>query len=787
MTAVLRRQRRVLRNGGTKEPVSWAAVRAVARHEVRLRYRTLLAIGTAAGLIAAVVVGSVTVARRTATAFDRLADAAALEDARATVFGGDELADQLGRLPIVESSWQATLSVARLDGPGVVYVGVLAGPERPEDIFQPVVLDGRLPDPHAADEVAVLEPFAEHLGLGPGDELRLAFLTPEEVSQFDVGFGEPDGPRRSFTVAGVVRTIGFPETPVLATPAFHRGAGASAGAATLALFQLHAGAAGVDELRAAALDLAGASPATEGSEEFVPVEVSSYEQERQRADESARTVVLGLLALAAVVAVAGCFAAGQALARHHAAGSAQQRVEAAVGMTPRERVAARVLAVTVSSAVAATIAAAGGVLAGGIEPPGASARFEPAPGGATNVAIVLLGALATAVAVTGIGASAARRAGLPDASSAPSPTRLPAVAIPGGPAAAVGVALVESRAALVGAVVGVGGLIAAVTFGASLDRLVETPQRWGWDGDVLVVDANEDVVDRLLADDRVAGLAVLESAAVRLGGEELQAHSWTKRRGDVDVTLLAGRLPAADDEVAVGRRVGDRLDVEIGDDVTASAPGGEVRLRVVGEVIVPGVVAVEPVGANVLLTAEGLGRVAQSQPFEEAMVDAAPETARALLDDLGASYEIEVRQPPADVDDLRQVGRMPYLLGGVLAAIGLAALLHALTTTVRRRSDDLAVARAIGLAPRQVAAAVTVSAVVTSAVGLAVGIPLGLGVGRLLWWAVADATAVATDVPVPVGALVAVVVAVPVVAVAAAARPARRAARLSPALLLRTE
>ncbi|MET0461480.1 MAG: FtsX-like permease family protein, partial [Ilumatobacteraceae bacterium] len=112
---------------------------------------------------------------------------------------------------------------------------------------------------------------------------------------------------------------------------------------------------------------------------------------------------------------------------------------------------------------------------------------------------------------------------------------------------------------------------------------------------------------------------------------------------------------------------------------------------------------------------------------------------------------------------------------------------HALTSTVRRRARELAVLRAIGFTPSQVAGSVTVTALTAAAVGVVLGVPLGLGVGRLVWWVVAAASGVATDAAVPVRLLVLIAVGVPVVAVMAALVPARRAALLRPAAILAAE
>ena len=763
---------------------AWGAVAAVARRERRRRGRALLAIGLLAGLVGGAATGAVALARRTSTAYDRLVAAGAFEDARANLFGGDPgLAADIAELPQVRSAWVASVAVARVDGPGVVYLGILYGPPRPDDLLRPVVVDGRLPDPTDPDEVIVAEDVSEAFGVEPGDELGIAFLTPEEVRQFDVGFGEPDGPRRTLRVVGVMRVPGEGSAPVLGTPALaERDAASAAGAFTMV--RLHGGAAGTDAFRRSVEALAAGAAPEEGGEEFVPVTIETAADTRGGVDGTAGVLVAGLLVLAGVAAAAGLLVGGQALARHHAQGAPEQAIESALGMTPGERVVARVLAASPGAAVAAAGTAAGAVAAGIVEPLGAIARFEPRPGFAPNVAVALGGAAVAAAAVLGLAATTAARAGAPGARTSTRARRWPAAAsVPGGPAVAAGVAFADSRAAAAGAVIGVGGLVAALTFATSLDRLVDTPARYGWDADVMVVDANPAIVEELLDDERVAGLTVVESALVRLDGVDVTAFAATAHRGDVTFTVLDGRLPSGDDEVALGRLTADRIGARIGDVVDAG--GGP--MHVVGEVVVPPLGSDDGLGESVVVTPGGLAAQGLAAPFEEALVEAAPGQAEGLVADLGEVYEIEPRSLPQEVDDLDQLGALPHVLGGVLAAVGAAALLHALVTTVRRRSRDLAVLRAVGFTPAQVAWSVAATALVTGAVGLVVGLPVGLGVGRLVWWAVADATGVARDAAVPVVGLALVALVVPVVALAAAAGAAARAARLSPALLLRAE
>jgi hypothetical protein len=770
----------------------WGAVRAVAAADLRRRWRAVLAIGLAFGVIGAVVTAAGTTARRTATAYDRLVAASAIEDVRALLFDRS-LADALAALPGVEASWSSAIAIARLEGPGVVYTGWVVGPEPPPDLAVPVVVEGRAADPTQADEVTVDEGYAEAFGLRVGDVLGYDFLTPEEVNQFDTGFGAPDGPHVDVRLVGLTRAPGGQnQSPVLATPAFDDRYGGEVAAGSVVALRLADGPDGIPALRGALDDLLAALPAPPDDVDFAPVQLDDPLDDRTNVHAASSVLVLGLLAFLVVGGVVGLVAAGQALTRHHGAGAEAQRIEAALGLTAAERAAARLLVLAPGIALAALAAAAGGLVAGTVEPLGAVARYEPAPGWAPNLAGAAGGAAAVALALAWLGLATARRAGRPQVARRARITRPPLTAVPLPAPAAVGLGLAvthpdsgrsaPTRSSVVGAVLGVAGVVGALAFGASLDRLVAEPARWGWAGDVVVVDTNPEIVESLLADPRVVALTRVDSAEVRLAGDDLTAFTFTDLRGSLGWTILDGRPPAAADEVVLGTRVARRLGVGTGDLV--DDPGGDLRVTGVG--IGPSL-AGEGIGQSILLTEAGLDARGLASTFTESMVRATPGDVDALVGDLAGRYEIGVREPPLAVANLADLDNLPDALGAFLGLVGVAALAHALASTVRRRRRDLAALRAVGFTPAQCGGAVATMAGTTAAIGLAAGIPLGLGLGRLAWWAVADGTGVATDPALPALATVLVVVAVPVVALLAAAVPGRRAAAISPAALLHDE
>jgi putative ABC transport system permease protein len=779
--------------------MSGAAVWAIARHEWASRWRSLLTLGVVVGIFGGLIVAVAGLTARTATAPDRLAQAVGPGDAVVQIFGDTEVASDVAALPMVERSWPAQLAVARVDSRSVVYMGVSAGPTRPPGMLEPVMVEGRAPDPASPDEVVVLERASAFLGVGSGDTVSISLLTGEEVAQFDTGFGAPDGPTITLTVVGVARVPAgvLGSSPILATPAFADRYDAYAAATTVHV-ELRDGRSDLRSFRAAVEEIGRALPPGAGVEEFPPVDVEDLGAGTAETRSSARFLVGALMAAVVVSTVAGSLGLGQALARHHAASAHDQAVEAALGLTGAERTLARVLP-ALSSALTAGILATAIALAGAlVGPPGAVGRVEPDPGWLPQPAPVALGVAAVVLSVVGAAATTAWRAGPSSRSSLrrSGPRRPPAAwrhlvrgrsawGLAGGAFALTSGSRgrpVPVRASLVGAVIGVAGLVAGLTVGASLDRLVDDPERWGWAGDLAVADANDDIVAELRNDDRIDAITHIASSTVQVEGGSTTAHTAEHVLGDIGWTLLSGRAPVRADEVTLGTREADRLDAEVGD--TVAFGGG--RARVVGIGLGPPL-AGERLGASVLVTPEAMAATAEHQVFREAMVRAAPGIdPEDLARDLGARYELEVRSLPDEVRDLAELGAVPELLGGFLAALGAVALAHALAVTTRRRAVDLAVLRALGATAAEAARAVVAMALITAGVGVVIGAPLGWATGRLLWGEVARGAGVAGEIVVPAtvaGALVAVVA----VAALLAVMPAARAARVPPSHLLRTE
>ena len=226
---------------------------------------------------------------------------------------------------------------------------------------RPILVDGALPDPSVATEVAVDEEMAELYDLQAGDHLNMQGYGMDQVEQIfeNIGTLEPTGERFDFTVTAIIRSpqdvvphqkvpdvVYMGSAEVLLGPAFdaaHRGVdipslGALFGDAG------PAGALGFD-LR---VDFSETTPEAMTAaiealdpEAFVDFSASDAQRAAEEASRSIRLQATLLLALGAVVAIGGIVLITQALRRQLEADRDVQRSLRALGAHPFERGADR--------------------------------------------------------------------------------------------------------------------------------------------------------------------------------------------------------------------------------------------------------------------------------------------------------------------------------------------------------------------------------------------------------------------------------------------------------------
>jgi hypothetical protein len=779
-----------------------------------------VALAVLTGVAGGVVLTTVAGARRSSTAYERFRhDTLAADIDIAPSIPDPARFDAVARLPQVEAMTRTAYPFIRPKGSGLYpYLEFLAvvGTDAKfgTAIDRPRVIEGRMPDPARAGEVAVIKRFAAERGLLVGDRVTFESYAPEQVEAlFGSGdAGEPAGPLVTLTVTGIVDAPDF-LSESLATfqpraflsPAFYLEHRARIG--------VYPGGARA-RLRRGEKDVAAVVESVRRIYADDPeLELQPASEIGNKIDDSLRVLVVALLLCGAAAGVAGAVAVGQALARHLAQSLEDQPSLAALGMGPRQRIAALTAAVLPVAGAGALLSVILAIAASPLMPVGLARRAEPDRGVSIDGTVLGLGFLGIALTGTLLAVLVAWRASAAapfarasDESARARPSALLRFVNAAGlsPAGTTGLrmalepgrgrAAVPVRSALAGIVFGVVGLVAVVVFAASLTAVVDTPERYGFPWDAVIAGFSGDVVEEhrrdLTADPSIRDLGTITSSLAQIENEDINIYAFETFKGSVAPTLLAGRMAARSDEVVLGTGTLRAAGADVGDTVTMTGPGETVRLRVVGRAAFPVLDDRSAVDRGAALTPQGLEPLATPESLNhDLLVTWAPDVDlaaanRGLEERTGA--EVFPARLPADLNNLKLVEALPRALAGFLAGLAVVALIHALVTTVRRRRHDLAVLRTLGFEGKQVSATVAWQATTFAALGLIAGVPLGVVIGRAAWRVVANGIGVADQPATPLFVLALVVLAALIIANLVAALPARIARTIPPAAVLRT-
>jgi ABC-type lipoprotein release transport system permease subunit len=773
---------------------------AWARSELRRGRRANVALVMLIALSGAVVLTAAAGARRTDSAFRRFMQTSNLADVQvqySTEADVDqEVEDAFRAHPDVEVVAPLYFTFGANEASDYDLL-IVSGPDPAlfRQIDRPRVLEGRVPDPAAADEV-LINPFVqEDLGVRVGDRIELETFAPE--TDFEDPSSEPiPGPTADVEVVGI-GTLPYDAADdtfglIVATPAYYE--------------QYATRAMGFGpSLDVTVRDGADAeSVAEEVAEPFAFDELflSPAEDLEAKVHDGTRALVVGLWAFTGVAGVAFLIACAQATRRRLEATDGDQLALRSVGLGRVDRALAATMTVVPMVVVGCALAALVAIPASALMPIGAPGRAEPDPGIHVDLTVLAGGALALAVVLLLAAVWASARIVHPRSTAAGRGSAIVAGAAPAqlvrtrlGPVESLGVTMaldpdsqrgrVPVRSAFLGAVLGAAGLAGVLTFGAGLDALVHEPARSGWNW-TLRIDPFDDEVDAIASLDGVEHLGRLSQRQVVIEGDAVNGGAMSSITGSPSFTIVRGRMPAADEEVALGPALADRIGRGVGDRVTLTGPDGEdVRKVVVGLALLPTFDDDVAFNESVALTLPELDRLAHSDgegndatlvTFDEDISYAeAAARVTSVAPEAVSVYSYPVL--PTDVANLDDVRPLPRALAIFLALLGLAAIAHALATSVHRRRRELGTVRSLGFVARQVQGAVTVQSATMVVVGLLAGVPLGIVVGRTAWRAVAEGLGVVSTPTVPVPLLAAVVPAAVLAGIVVAWYPGRMARR----------
>ncbi|MEY2580809.1 MAG: putative transport system permease protein [Ilumatobacteraceae bacterium] len=767
------------------------------RSVLRTRWPATLAMTLVVALVGGVVIAFAAGAQRTVTAPERYTAAwgGEFDGVVTQEEGGPPRVAEVSSLPGVESSESFTFvfgGITRADSPesvpsALVFVGTPGA-------LGVHLISGRLPDPTSINEFAASRTFVAGNDIALGDTFELVTFTQEQGDNSRFGVDPPAGPHFPVTLVGIVDgpTTLEDQTPaavfsrvLLNTPNI----GVSQ---TKIAVNLRPGV-GLEEFRSQ-LDSLPESGTL--SLAFTPL-ISS--QLRRAVNTQGR----GLWLLAVVAGIAAVAVLGQVITRQARLAAIERLPLSALGFTDRQVLLESTCRAAVPIVVGTVLGAIFALMISGIFPTGFIRALEPHPG-----VLVLWGVLlaATGVLVTALLAWTLTSLVLPRWTTRavrPSPTLDAVSRRVGSPTAAVGLRFAfmrsadergSTRASLVGVLLTVCGLVGAITFGVSLDRLVNEPFRYGVNFDASFGDNGGNQLpdgfrERLDADSNITSLALYAGSQARVGGTTVPLLGVEAVRGNGAPIVLTGRFPTADDEIAFGRVSGSDVGARVGGDVTMTGPTGSQTFHVVGLVVVPGLGANEGIGEGAVVTLGGLSRVDQKTQVTSAAVNFRSRS--VAFNDYGSEFGLTSEPTPgfkpAAITNVARVRAIPFALAAVLAVLVVLTVAHIMFTSTRARRRDLAILRALGADRGWVTRAVHWQATTFTIVPLVVGVPLGFIIGRIVFAAFANSMGAINDASLPIEIVIVVVAGVLILANLVAAIPARRARRMRPALILQTD
>jgi hypothetical protein len=716
-------------------------------------------------------------------------------------------------------AFQAVVGGRMVAVPGQSQVITLALIDSPPQV-RALSVAGRQAVSSRASEVMIDEAAARALSAHIGSVIHMRGYRPDQLHQVLNGAVlRPGVALPGVRVVGIIRTPADltenPDVPsdvtfagrktIYATAAFYHRFAASVASASALVFHLKRGAAGLADFEAQVKRVAGDRAQVEpGSDDSIAAVTAQRGTSFQ---------ALALVLFGAIVALAMAVIVAQNIARQAYTTSADFPVLRALGASGRQLFA-------VALAPGGLAAAAGMVLAvpiayglSAFTPIGLARRAEVSPGLSFDAAILLGGAAALALLLSGQAAITARRvmrtrAGMSAAEAGSRGSRIAQWMSGWGfpPTAVSGVRLafepgrdrtaVPVRSAILGMAAALAAVMAALVFGSSLAHVIDDPVVAGWNWDVAVGnphsgDISAQTEARLRTNPDVAGFTATAMFDPPLDGRHVSVVGMRSVTGNVAPPVLAGRLPRAPDEIALGGRELRAAHKSIGDLITARGARGPVALRIVGQVVLSPEITNEQVqlGSGAVMTLAGADALSRARlPRNVFPVQLRRPAGHAAIARLKQEFPGVVLPavPPPEVRNLRSVTGLPLALALLLALLATGMVAHTLISSVSRRRRELAILKAVGFVTRQVRTAVAWQATAIAGSSLIVGLPLGIAAGRWAWTVFADQFAI-EPVPVISPLVLFAFPAILVLANAIAAFPARAAARTQPAIALRAE
>jgi ABC-type lipoprotein release transport system permease subunit len=683
---------------------------------------------------------------------------------------------------------------------------------------------GRLPDQSDPGQVLASESLAP-LGVHIGTVIHVPLASSaQRAAIMDNATMTPAGPTVALRVVGIeAAEFEFPSnaTPaydLYATTAFEKKYDPGAVIFNEYVFRLRHGTR--DILRFdAALNKAGLA----GSEDLSSLSSSIA--------TSIDPQVVGWWILTGLAALVGVIVLAQALARQDAIDAEDYPALRALGATRRQLFTFSMVRTVMLALVGVVGAVCLAAALSAFTLVGEARLADPHPGFDFDALLLVGGAALALAALVLLGIWPAVRASAPDTSDGTvvRPSRIvAAVSASGAPPSAVigirnalergrGRSAVPVSSALVGSVLAVAALCGTVVFGSSLSHLTATPAQYGQGFDAWfsanTTGTEAENAQLLTAVQRPGIDAVLAgiSGPVTVDGRLIDALAGQVVRGPYVMTVTTGSAPAAPNQVLLGSKTMQQLNVRIGSTVrvnfasSAGTLGQSRRFTVVGTTVLPP--DFNPrggLGTGAIFSLAGFtGHACPPGPQGEPclvsdvianngafLVRAAPgPEGKAAIAALSRAFpgQVNLPLPPTNLVNFGEAVNFPLIVGLVVVLFGIGTLLHLLLTSLSRRRRETGLLKSLGMLRRQIAYCVSWQTTTIALIAIVIGVPLGIATGRIIWSAFADNLGVDTQPVVTAAKIFGVALGALIVANVLALIPAFVAARARPASLLRSE
>jgi putative ABC transport system permease protein len=557
----------------------------------------------------------------------------------------------------------------------------------------------------------------------------------------------PQDPLATLTVVGIARSISTPEVAAWASPSVVEAVAGQAGPDRQMLYRIGPGTSEAD-LSAALAEIAVGLPTDAIGGTY------TYLSTQADVDDTARLYVPILLAFSAFALVAAGFTIANVVSGIVLSGYREIGVLKAVGFTPNQ-VTTMLEAQTLVPVVAGTVA---GIAAGTLASVSTVERMTQSFGLPASFAVsvpVLVGVLATCVAIAVLAAAVpAIQAGRSSAARAISGASGPTHGFGGGRLRRLGLRLpfmvpirlgvaagaahpVRATMTLGAVLVGVAAATFALGVNLSLVRIIEQIDRTEASPVRAQIQqsAQAAAVTSLIAQnpDTERFVTIREARVTVRGFGGATFVGYDGDSGWLGYEMIHGRWPAGPGEVVAPTALIARAGLEIGDTVQLAGDGQTTGVTLVGEVFDigdgPSDTPVLRGSMSDLTALDPMAAVSGWEIRPRPGVEPA-RYAEWLMGTTGGgvgAYTIE--DSTADEEFLLFLS-VVATMGIVLVAIAFGGVFNTVLLETRQRTREIAVLKALGMAPRQVIAMVVASVIPVGLVAGLLGVPLGLAFQR---------------------------------------------------------